>query len=158
VLDEAESLITVIRDAFEGVEPPSILAHCDQCELWVESFADLHIATWGSLPDSAIAREYAALNSVTPAAWRFLAPAYMTWYIRNSQSSDSNTAEHLIYQLGGDPKDEHIKQGHKTLSKTQRAAVRAFLEFVRPRLEASGDTYLADFARRGIAYWSEAAV
>ena len=158
MLDEAESLINIIRDAFEDVEPPSILAHCDQCELWVESFAEIRVSTWGALPDSAIAREYAALSSVTPAAWQFLAPAYMTWYIRNFKTSDSNTTDHLIFQLGGDPKDEHIKQGHATLSKAQRAVVRAFLEFVRTRLEASGDSYLADFAKRGIAYWSDAAV
>jgi hypothetical protein len=56
----------------------------------------------------------------------------MTWYIRNSQTSDSNTVEHLIYQLSGDPKDEHIKQGHAALSDAQRAVVRAFLEFARP--------------------------
>ena len=72
--------------------------------------------------------------------------------------SDSNTAEHLIYQLAGDPTDEHIRECHAALSAEQRASIVAFLGFVQPRLEGAGDAVLADFAKRGIAYWSRAAV
>jgi hypothetical protein len=156
--DERDRLIERIRRAFAGAPRPATLAHCNQCELWVEALDASDAPTWDCLPDSAIAKEYNALTAVTAAGWPFLAPAYLIWYLRNPEVSDSNTTEHLIYQLSGDPVDEHIRQGHAALSSDQRAAIAAFLGFIQPRLEDTGEDFLADFAKRGIAYWSRAAV
>jgi hypothetical protein len=82
----------------------------------------------------------------------------MTWYLRNSETSSSNTVDHLIYQLAGDPRDEHIRVAHAAVSADQCSAIVAFLEFIKPRLERLSEDYLVEFVNRGIAYWSRAAV
>ena len=156
-----EKLLAEIDVAFSDVAAPSRVSHCEQCDMWVESFVNLELSDWRSIPDSVIEYEYQALNSAHSLAYPFLLPSYLSWYVRMLpcfESSGSNTTDSLIFHLSKFPLDQHIVDGQAALSKSQRRVVAECLRWVSPRLRSLGDDFLAEYAEAGLEYWSGRAV
>ena len=135
---------------------PNEIAHCEQCELWVERFLAGLPPDWRLIPADDLAYESSALTAVTPQALRFLLPAYMVWHLHHFEGSRSNTVDHLIYQLTrSDSTDPHTAEGYESLSKNQVRAVAAFLEFVASQRH---DLKLATDAEHALAsHWRDRA-
>jgi len=149
-----DEVIAQIQAAFADTARPAMaeFAHCAQCELWLERFLPSCPERWDRISSENIEYEYAALTACTPAAWRFLLPAYITWHLRHHADSSSNTVDHLIYQLTrSDRTDPHILAGYESLSPAQTHAVAAFLSFVAGETD---DEFLAcDAAEALSSYW-----
>ena len=147
-------IIGMIRDAFAGVPAPSDdeLVHCEQCRLWVERFLGRLPSDWRRIRAADIEYEYAALTAVKPAGWKFLLPAYLTWHLRNYETSGSNTVDHLIYQLTvTETKDAHMLECLRSLSPDQRHAVAELLRFMAAQ---SHDEHLAKDALKALSsFW-----
>jgi hypothetical protein len=152
-------VIQLIRRAFwETPAPgPDEILHCGACELWLESFLPAFPESWEQLRDDDIADEYEALTATKPKAWRFLLPAYLIWHLRNYDGSNSNTVNHLIYQLTRTEKtDSYIVECYEGLSSEQARAVTAFLSFI---ARQDDDARLAiDAAKALSSYWAKRCV
>ena len=153
-----DQVARLVSDAFADVPAPAEteIAHCEQCELWVERFLVGLPSDWRQIAAADIAHESSALTAVTPSALRFLLPAYLVWHLDHYEHSPSNTVDHLIYQLTrGDCTDPHIADGYDSLSPSQVRAVAAFLEYV---AGLQHDPTLAADAHRALAsYWRDRA-
>lgn len=150
----SDQVVRVVSEAFADVPAPlpTELAHCEQCEIWVQRFLAGLPVDWRQIADDDLAYESSALTAVTVSAWRFLLPAYIVWHLHHSEDSSSDTVDKLIYQLTrSDSTDSHIADGYESLSPPQVRAVAAFLEFVAGQRR---DPILATDAERALAsYW-----
>jgi hypothetical protein len=153
-----DQVARLVSEAFADVPAPSAteIAHCEQCELWVERFLVRLPSDWRQIAAADLAYESSALTAVTPSAWRFFLPAYIVWHLDHFEHSSSNTVDHLIYQLTrSDSTDAHIADGYDSLSQGQVRAVAAFLEFVAGQQH---DPILAADAQRAlVSYWRDRA-
>jgi hypothetical protein len=151
-----DEVIEAIRAAFTGVAapPPEEIAHCAQCrDVWLERFPSLP-PTWADIEAADIEYEHEALTAVTPSAWRFLLPAYLTWHVQNfDRHTSSNTVDFLIYQLTRTEKtDLYILECYQILSGEQVRAVAKFLRFIGNQ---SYDSILAEDAQKALSsYWA----
>jgi hypothetical protein len=153
-----DQVVGLVQEAFADVPAPSRdeVAHCEQCELFVQRFLVHLPSDWRRIADEDLAYESSALTAATPSAWRFLLPAYIVWHLNHYDRSTSNTVDHLISQLTrSESTDRHIAEGYEGLSLAQVRAVAAFLEFIAGQQH---DPILANDAQVALAsYWRERA-
>jgi len=132
-----EDVVKQIRDAFADVKrpPDDKILHFPGTggELWIESFLGSTEKDWNDINPENIGYECSALAVVSPAAFFYYLPAYMTWELRNPSSS-SNTVDYTLYDLDLTDRDANTRKimedRFSALSETQGEAVLAFLKFM----------------------------
>lgn len=90
--------------------------------------------SWEEIPNEWIEQHPSSLCFVDPQSWQYYIPAYMTWTLKNFQTSDSITAEMTIYKfrLFDNNPDLNLEQMKRfqQLNQKQSAAVCRFLRYM----------------------------
>ncbi|MBV9787195.1 MAG: hypothetical protein JOZ51_03410 [Chloroflexi bacterium] len=112
--DMSERLNLEIREAFAEVTRGAgvTLHEADVLDLYgsnEERLAARQLDTdrhWYEVPDDLIARKSSALSFLDAAGFRYYLPAYLSWTLRNYDSSDSNSIHSLLFDLALRPWQE----------------------------------------------------
>ena len=133
-----EDIISQIRRAFLGVERPQderLLQFPNTGgELWVDRFLGSTETDWIDISPEKIEHECWALSVLSPAAFAYYLPAYMTWVLKNYDACSSDTLDHTLYDLDLTDRDDStrstMEQRFAHFSKEQGQSVLAFLSFM----------------------------
>ncbi|WP_377192896.1 DUF6714 family protein [Ruegeria meonggei] len=127
----AETLTTLIKAAFDCLEPPSDdeLLHPD-CMDDVDILEFYGGVKWQEMTDRMIVYGYAAPTAFSPKAFQYYLPAYLIWTLRNPDSPEY-ASESIIQALDPGTSKEMLHDFRKSkfslLSLEQKEAVRRFL-------------------------------
>ncbi len=115
-----EGLIKNINIAFDGVEQPTSItllvaeAHdeydYENDQKWREKDYN---GSWQGIPDKLIQHCQSALSYVDKHGMRFYLPAYMTWYVKNFDTTDEVDTDNTLYSLDNHPKNKELSEYHK---------------------------------------------
>jgi hypothetical protein len=133
-----EDIIRQIREAFLGIKrpPDEKLLHFPNTggELWVDSFLGSTETDWVDISPEKIEHGCWVLTVVSPSAFVYYLPAYMTWVLNKYESCSSNTLDHTLYDLDLTDRDENsgkiMEERFSALSHEQGQAVLAFLKYM----------------------------
>lgn len=125
-----EALLADIREAFAVVaRPERTMADAevddDECEASRFEELDTH---WWEVPDACLERCSAPFFFLTPDAFVYYLPAYMSWFLRTEAASQSFSAEALVYFLEDSDRGGSLA---RLLDERQRRAVVSFLLYVK---------------------------
>ncbi len=131
-----DEVIAKIETAFAEVEHPGDdhLLH-DEC-LDDSDIEDFYGGVgWRDVPSKMIDKNSASLCFFSPEAFQYYLPAYMIWVLQN-YTTDSITISTTISSLNAEPGDlrRFVLSKLSLLTKPQRMAIIAFLEFLRDHL------------------------
>ena len=154
-----DAIVRQIQEAFAATElpPPETMInnHCCECADVSAAFAGKR---WPevTLDDVMRGREIALL---TPAAWRYYLPAFLTWTIRAPETVDV-LQDNLVYQLepprDGQGVPEWFNERAVDFSAEQRRAIVGFLEWYRDRDEPNWPTGEAPgHVYNALTHWSK---
>lgn len=120
-------------------------------EVFIESFVFDTATNWWEVSAKVIEYECDALTGFSFKAYAFYLPAYMTWVLKNYETSESNTVDYTLYNLNLHDCSEEWRRRAQSLSVNQSKAVLDFLKFMSLRPNGVVDT---DAAKRAIeSYW-----
>ena len=133
-----EDIIKRIRKAFLGVErpPDEKLLHFPNTggELWVDRFLGTTETDWIDISPENVAHECWALTVLSPPAFAYYLPAYVTWVLKNYDVCSSSTLDHTLYDLDLTGRDENtrsmMEQRFSVLTEEQGQAVLEFLKYM----------------------------
>jgi len=142
--------LTRIDIAFSGVPRP------DNDELHhPDSYDDMdlqrlyEIGSWRDMTDHDVIEEYAALNFLSAAGFRYFLPAYMRFALLNPDSPEavvSSTIWALDPSLYSEGIDAYARSKYVLFDEAQRAAIVTFLD-------AMTDSSYGDDALRALQEW-----
>jgi len=111
------------------------------------------VTHWREMPDELVESEYAALSFLSPGGFRHFIPAYMGFTLRHlatGAAAVDSTIWSLAPAVYADPSvRDFVVSKLVSLTKSQRAAVLAFLDAIREL----GDDYAAEQADKALRYW-----
>lgn len=112
--------------------------------------------SWCDVPAADIEHYHAVFSFLDPKGFRYYIPAYMTWSLRNYQSSRSMTVDSTIYALAlhdqAELRDYQLER-YSLLTNEEGGAVLAFLRYMAHETDGRVDDRAARDAIR--KYWSK---
>jgi hypothetical protein len=155
-LRDVERLVRQLRGAFAEVElgggETIHQAHLEgifgKGEEWIAAREKDPESHWYEVPDWKLKTGFSTLSFFDVEGWRFYIPAFMSWSLQNWRTTDSTTADSVLWDLDWGH-HEHWSKRYESLNRAQSEAVHDFLEFF--------DRYSGqDDARKAIrSYWHQ---
>jgi hypothetical protein len=163
-MGKTDDLVARIREAFPvgGVpEPNDLVSHtCESCEDLRASFGGL---TWTSVSGRVLDQTAERIALFSPRAFRYYLPAFMCHavaYPERPGVGPTRTLDFTVQSLCDEalPSDEWWSERMPQLTRAQRGAVRAFLEWVEACLTSDkAEDRMRGLAREGLEkYWRTA--
>jgi hypothetical protein len=156
-VSEVKTLISEICEAFDGttladgttIHEADLEGAYSEDSVRLEARGKDSETNWQSVSDRKLERFHSALSFFDVRGWKFYIPAYMIWSLRNWRTTDSLTADSVIW--GFELRNEYRLPRFESLSERQSKVVLAFLQhFCKyswdPDAEKSINSYWKTFA------------
>ena len=150
-------LVKSIQQSFSGICRPDdkYITLNKGDDIWVESFLGGSENSWTEINSNKIEHENSVLSCVRPQAYAYYLAAYLTWSLKNYETSESTTVDNIIYSLNSCSYDSitklRLEKNYKTLNLIQSKSVLNYLKYM---ASLSNEIVESEAAQKAIdCYW-----